>query len=277
MAHSVRQELVRCFASIREHAGVPARTILVDNGSTDDTLAWVADAHPEVEVVELPENIGYAARDHGLRRSQTPYTLFLDSDAALTHGALPELVSALEANPGWGLVGPRLVYDDGSLQRSCRRFPPLALPLLRRPPLDRVFERRRAVGRHLMTDFAHDRTRPVLYLLGACQLFRTSLARAAGPFDPNVFIGWDDADWCFRIREAGGEIVFVPSATVVHTYRRQTRQAPVSRAALHQLHGFLYFQRKYWSRRQELIRLEKRLDEAARQEPGWVPSTHRST
>ena len=70
-----------------------------------------------------------------------------------------------------------------SLQRSCRRFPPLLLPLLRRPPLARIFEQRRTVRRHLMADFDHDRARPVLYLLGACQLFRTELARRAGPFD----------------------------------------------------------------------------------------------
>lgn len=260
MAHSVRPELERCFASIAEHATMPVRTILVDNASTDDTRAWVRRAHPEVELVELPVNIGYAARDHGLRRSESPYTMFLDSDAALTSGALPTLVRALDDHPAWGLVGPGLVYDDGSLQRSCRRYPPLLLPLLRRPPLARVFEQRPTVQRHLMSDFGHDHVRPVLYLLGACQLFRTELARRAGPFDQRVFIGWDDADWCLRIREVGGDVVFVPDATVVHTYRRQTRRRPVSHAALRQLGAFVYFQRKYWSRRRGLIRLAGELD-----------------
>jgi GT2 family glycosyltransferase len=239
---------------------VPVRTILVDNASTDDTCAWVRRAHPEVELVELPENIGYAARDHGLRRSESRYTMFLDSDAALTPNALPAMVSALAENGEWGLLGPRLVYDDGSLQMSCRRFPPLGLPLYRRPPFDRIFERRRTVRHHLMAEFDHLRIRPVLYVLGACQLFRTSLARRAGPFDDRVFLGWDDADWCFRIREAGGEVVFLPDATVVHTYRRQTRQRPVSHAALRQLGAFVYFQRKYWSRRRGLIRLARELD-----------------
>src|SRR5687768_3703748 len=88
MAYNVRHELERCFASIREHAGMPVRTILVDNGSTDDTREWTASAHPEVEVVALERNIGYAARDHGLRLSQSRYTMFLDSDAALTPDAL---------------------------------------------------------------------------------------------------------------------------------------------------------------------------------------------
>jgi N-acetylglucosaminyl-diphospho-decaprenol L-rhamnosyltransferase len=261
VAHSVRDELERCLGSIRRHAGVPVTTILVDNASRDDTRSWVRAAHPEVRVVELDRNLGVAARDYGLRESLTPYTLFLDSDAALTPEALPTLVDALEAHPAWGLVGPRLVYDDGTLQRSARRFPPLLLPLLRRPPLDRVFEQRRTVSRHLMTDFDHETTRPVLYVLGACQLFRTALARVAGPFDDRVFLGWDDADWCFRIRDSGGEVVFVAEATVVHSYRRQTRRRPVSRAAWRQLRAFVYFQRMYGARRRELIELSRRLDE----------------
>jgi N-acetylglucosaminyl-diphospho-decaprenol L-rhamnosyltransferase len=263
VAHSVRDELERCFGSIAEHAGLPVHTILVDNASQDDTVDWVRGAHPEVEVVPLQANLGVAARDHGLRRSQSPYTMFLDSDAALTPNALPAMVSALAENGEWGLLGPRLVYDDGSLQMSCRRFPPLGLPLYRRPPFDRIFERRRTVRHHLMAEFDHLRIRPVLYVLGACQLFRTSLARRAGPFDDRVFLGWDDADWCFRIRNAGGEIVYFPEATVVHSYRRQTRREPASRAAIRQLVAFLYFQRTYWSRREELLSLQEDLDRRA--------------
>jgi GT2 family glycosyltransferase len=266
VAHSVREELERCLAAIVDHAGVPVHTILVDNASQDDTRDWVARTHPEVEVVPLDSNLGVAARDLGLRRSRSPYTMFLDSDAYLTAGALPAMVQALDAEEDWGLIGPRLVYDDGSLQMSCRRFPPLGLPLYRRPPLDRFFETSRPVRRHLMTDFDHATARPVLYVLGACQLFRTSLARRAGPFDDRVFLGWDDADWCLRIRDAGGEIVYFPQATVVHSYRRHTRRHPASRAALRQLGAFVYFQRTYWPRRRTLKRLEAELDR--RQEVG---------
>jgi len=263
VANSVRQELERCFASIKRNAGLPVDTILVDNASLDDTRNWIRSAHPEVRLIELDRNLGVAARDYGLRESRTPYTMFLDSDAALAPGTLPSLVEALERNPGWGLVGPRLEYDDGTLQRSCRRFPPLMLPLLRRPPLGWLFEDSRVIRRHLMADFDHASTRAVLYVLGACQLFRTALADVAGPFDQRVFLGWDDADWCFRIRDAGGEVVFVAEATVLHSYRRQTRRRPISRAALRQLAAFAYFQRLYWRRRKELKGLSEELDRAS--------------
>jgi GT2 family glycosyltransferase len=262
VAHSVRHELDAALASIRDHAALPVQTIVVDNASTDDTREWVRREHPDVELVELPKNVGVAARDEGLRRAGGRYTMFLDSDAALTEGALPLMVAALDEHPAWGLVGPRLVYDDGSLQQSCRRYPPLLLPLLRRPPLDRFFDDGRTVRRYLMDDFGYDRVRPVLYVLGACQLFRTSLARKAGSFDDRVFLGWDDADWCFRIRDAGGEVVYFPEATVVHSYRRLTKQQPVSRAALRQLEAHVYFQLKYARRRRELQRLAGQLDHA---------------
>ena len=255
-----RDHLARCLASIDEHAAMPVHTIVVDNASSDDTLAFVREHHPSAELVELERNIGVAAREHGLQRVQGRYAMFLDSDAALTPGALPAMVAALDEHPSWGLLGPRLVHDDGSPQPSCRRFPPLLLPLLRRPPLGRLFERRRTVRHHLMADFDHARTRPVLYVLGACQLFRTALARIAGPFDSNVFLGWDDADWCFRIRDAGGEIVFFAGATVVHSYQRITNRRPLSSSALRQLRAFLYFQRVYGARRRELIRLSRDLD-----------------
>jgi N-acetylglucosaminyl-diphospho-decaprenol L-rhamnosyltransferase len=256
---------------------MPVRTVLIDNASTDDTVAWTKREHPEVEVVELPRNIGYdAAREHALEHSSSKYTMFLDSDAALTPGALPAMVAALDANPGWGLIGPRLAYDDGTLQRSCRRFPPLALPLLRRPPLARIFEDRPAVSTHLMKDFAHDQTRPVLYVIGACNLFRTELARQHGRADTWVpagwAIGWADAEWCFRIRDAGGEIMFFPEVTVIHRYRRATTRKPVSGAALRQLRYFVDFQWKYKRRRREFIRLSRELDRRASEQESRASS-----
>lgn len=260
VAHSVRSELERCFASIDRYAGVPTETILVDNASTDDTREWVRRAYPNVVLLELDRNLGIGARGHGMRRARGRYTMFLDSDAALTPGALPAMVAALDEQPGWGLIGPRLVYDDGTLQLSTRRFPPRSLPVLRRPPLGRFFEDGRVVRRYLMADDHADRPRPVLYVLGACQLFRTSLARLAGPWDESVILGWDDADWCIRIRDAGGEVVYFPPATVIHSYRRITSRKPLSRLALHQLGAHARFQWKYRRRRHELIELSRRLD-----------------
>jgi hypothetical protein len=267
ITHDARADLVRCLGSVVAHAGVPVQTILVDGASTDGTVDWAHAEHPEVEVIALEHNPGLAAREYGLHRASGELIMFLDSDAALTEGALPRMVEAMDRNPGWGLIGPRLVYDDGTLQLSCRRFPPPLLPLMRRPPLDRLLEDAPSVRRHLMADADHGRTRPVVYVIGACQLFRASLARRAGSFSDHFF--WpDDIDWCVRIRDAGGEIVYFPEATVIHSYRRASRESPLSRMALEHLKGFAIFQWQYRRRRRELVRLGEELDRAAL-EPPW--------
>jgi GT2 family glycosyltransferase len=260
VAHSVRDELERCLDSIAAHAGVECEVVVVDNASTDGTREWLARVHPTATVVPLAENRGVAAREDGLRLVRGRYTMFLDSDAALTDGSLSKLVAALDEHPGWGLLGPRLVHEDGTLQLSCRRFPSLLLPLLRRPPFERLARGSRIVMRHLMTDVDHDLPRAVPYVLGACQIFRTSLARMAGPFDRRIFFGPDDIDWCIRIRDAGGEIVYFPEATVIHAYRRATAAKPVSRLSIRHATGFVYFRWKYRRRWRALRRLERDLD-----------------
>lgn len=259
-AHSVRGELERSLASIEEHAGLPVETLVVDNASDDDTGAWIAEHHPAVQVIRRERNEFGAGRNHALPLARGSFTMFLDSDAALTPGALPALVDALERHADWALVAPRLVYDDGGLQLSARRFPPRLLPILRRPPLDRFFEDGATVRHHLMADEDLGRIRPVLYTISACHLFRTDAGRRAGLLDEALAYGWEDADWCIRLRDVGGEIVLYPTVSVIHSYRRLTRRAPVSRAALKQLRCHLNFQRKYARRRRELIRLQRELD-----------------
>jgi N-acetylglucosaminyl-diphospho-decaprenol L-rhamnosyltransferase len=273
VAHDVRDELLRCLESIAEHAPpLRVETIVVDNGSRDGTAAAVAAAHPAAVVVRLERNVGMRARNEGLRRARGRHRMFLDSDARLTAGALARLVATLDERPDAGLVGPRLVHADGSLQLSCRRQPSLVLPLLRRPPLARWFEDGRHVARHLMRDDRLDRPREVEYVIGACQLFTAAAQRAAGEIDPWMFYGPDDADWCLRIRAAGWRVVYEPRAAVVHDYRRATASRPLSRAALLHLVAFYRFQWKWRGRRRWIAAAGRELDARAGElPPGGSP------
>jgi len=264
IGHSVRHELGPCLDSLREHAdGVAAEVFVVDNASEDGTAEWVRREHPEVELIALEENVFGIARNRALPRVRGRHTLFLDSDAVLTPGALPTMVEALDRNETWGLVGPRLTYPDGGLQLSCRRFPPRAIPIMRRPPLSAFLEQSEPVRRHQMEDIDHDRGRPVLYVLGACQLFRTSIAARIGDLDARLGWGGEDIDWCVRVWDTGAEVRYLPEATVIHSYRRQSKQAPFSAKALRHLRSFTALQWKYRRRYRELMRFGDELDARA--------------
>ncbi len=246
IGHSVKDELRVCFQSIENYAGVSVETIYVDNGSDDGTGAWLRAEWSEVQLVELAENVWDAAREPGLERAGGRYTMFLDSDAVLTEGALPTMVEAMDRHPEWGLMGPRLVNEDGSLQLSCRRFPPPYLPLLRRPPLGRFFEDSAIVRRHLMAEEAHDRVRGVVYVIGACQFFRTDVARRLGGVDPAMGNAMD-VDFCLRFWRAGLPVVYFPDAVVEHRYRRLTK-APLASSSWRHLKFFIRLQ---WARRRQ--------------------------
>ena len=253
IARDVRDAVLACLRSL-EHAGdVTVHSVLVDNASSDGTVEAVHERFPHTEVVALARNEGGSARNHGLRRATGRHRMFLDSDAELTPGALRTLVDVLDARPDVGLAGPRLVYPDGGLQPSARRFPPRRLPLLRRPPLNRWFEDGATVRRHLMADVPVDGSREAEYVIGAAMLFSAAAQHAAGELDPRIPLAPEDIDWCVAIREAGYRVAYVPEARVVHGYRRSTATRPFSRAALEHLYGFAYFQLKHRRARRRLI------------------------
>jgi N-acetylglucosaminyl-diphospho-decaprenol L-rhamnosyltransferase len=261
ICHNVRDEVLTCLAALHAHAGpLDVEIVVVDNASTDGTVEAVNGAHPECQTIRLSRNEGLPARNHGLRRARGRYRMFIDSDAVLRPGALPTLLGVLEEDPRIGLVGPRLVYPDGRLQLSTRRYPPLLLPILRRPPLERFFEHGATIRRHLMADDSHDSRRPVEYVIGACQVFSADAQRAAGEIDRHIWFGHDDADWCFRIRSAGYDVVYVPEAETVHDYRRTSARNPVSIFALRQLAAHAYFQWKWRGARRRLIEEGHRMD-----------------
>lgn len=191
------------------------RTVVVDNASTDDSVASIADL--PVEVLALSENNGFGAGcNAGWRRGEAPSVLFLNPDATIDEPSLRRLVDVLDADDSVGLVGPRILESDGSLAFSQRRFPRLRSTYARALFLHRIFKRASWADELVRDPAAYDAPASPDWVSGACMFVRRSALEEVGGFDERFFLYCEDKDLCRRIRAAGYDVRYEPGATIRH-------------------------------------------------------------
>jgi len=212
------EHIERCLRSIARRRGeVTVRTIVIDNASSDGTAGIIRSHFPGVELVQNPHNAGFAAANNqGLRMSTTPYVLLLNPDAELQDGSLHVLVNFMESTHDAWVSGAALVNPDGSPQAYGVRFPSAWNILCETLFLDKLFPRSRLFGRH--KELYEDQTKPrrVDFVQGAALCVRTACLNSVGELDESFFMYFEEADWCFRMKEAGGAVYFCPASRVVH-------------------------------------------------------------
>lgn len=206
--HNSRGWVEGCLGALRMQQGVSLQVVVVDNASSDDTVALVRRLFREAEVVELPENAGYAgALCAGERRAEPGRPLLaLNVDTVGASDAVARLLDVLDARPAVGVVAPRLENPDGSLQPSIQRFPSVgrfALQALRLEQLGR-------------SPPDHARAQDVDWATGAALLVRREAWDAVGGFDPAYRFYVEEIDFQRRVRDAGWQVAYEPAAVVVH-------------------------------------------------------------
>jgi GT2 family glycosyltransferase len=221
VSHESRELLARCLAALAADAGrlATAETIVVDQASRDGTAAWLAAEHPDVRVVAVSENVGFGAgNNRGAAIARGRWLLLLNSDAFVRPGAIDELVRFGDAHPAAGAVGPKLLWPDGRLQRSCRRFPTVFRLATEYLYLRKLAPRSRVLNGFYCGEFPHDAARRVDWLTGACVLVRRDLYERLGGFDEDFFLYSEEVDLMARAAQLGAETWFDPAAEVVHLW-----------------------------------------------------------
>ncbi len=224
---NVREDLARCLDSLySDPATGNVQVVVVDNGSTDGTVTMLTERYRQVEVIANEMNRGFAAASNqGMRASGGRYILLLNPDTIVPAGALPELVKAGDRYPAAGIIGPKLLNADGSLQYSCRRFPTIGAALFRSTLLGQLVPNSGSVREYLMADWDHDSVREVDWVSGACMLLRRQMVEQIGYLDEGFFWGSEDVDYCWRAHKAGWKVLYIPSPKIVHLVGRSTDQA----------------------------------------------------
>jgi N-acetylglucosaminyl-diphospho-decaprenol L-rhamnosyltransferase len=202
--------------SLESLRGTEAELIVVDNGSTDGTVELVRERFPEARLVER-ENRGFGAGNNaGMRLGSGRYFLLLNPDAWLTRDALEQLVAFADAHPEAGVVGPKLLNPDGTLQRSVRGYPTPWRIATEYFFLRKLAPRSRLLNAFFGAGFDHESVRTAEFLGGACLLVRREAVDSIGGFDEDFFLMSEEVDWCYRFRQAGWDVLFYPGAEVVH-------------------------------------------------------------
>jgi GT2 family glycosyltransferase len=199
-------------------------TIVVDHGSTDGTLELLRERFPEARLIEQ-ENKGLGGGSNaGMRVASGDWFLLLNSDAWATEGALERLVAFANDHPEAAVVGPKLRYPDGRLQRSVRGFPTLWRLATEYLFLRKLAPRSRAFNAFYGDGFAYDRPYEAEFLMGAVLLVRREAADTVGLFDEDYFMFSEETDWLYRFRQAGWKVLFTPDAEFVHVGGATTKK-----------------------------------------------------
>ena len=228
---NVGEDLLRCLESIKVNRLCERfETIVIDNGSTDGTVETVKKSFPEVVIIANDENRGFAAANNqGIIQSKGEYVLLLNPDTIVHSGALDTLISFMDSHPDVGVCGPKLLKEDGSIQRSVRRLPTFRAVLYRHTIFKLIGLFRSQYNKWMMKDFAYDCQKEVFQLMGAALLIRQSVIDEVGLMDETFFMYYEEVDLCYRIKRAGWRIVFIPEAVITHLGGKSAGQIPVDK------------------------------------------------
>jgi N-acetylglucosaminyl-diphospho-decaprenol L-rhamnosyltransferase len=221
---NTRDLLDRALRALRPSAGSGlAEVWVVDNASTDGSPGMVRERHPWARLVEPGENLGYGrAVNLVAERTSSPWLAVSNADVAVRPGALERLLAAGEADPGAGIVAPRLVLPDGRTQHSVWAFPTVPMTAAQNAGV-LVLGRRLGERLALRDAWNPDRGGRVPWAVGAFLLVRRAAWDAVGGFDAEQWMSAEDLDLGWRMREAGWATRYEPAAVADHEESAATR------------------------------------------------------
>lgn len=217
-----------CLASVRAATppGLRNEIVVVDNGSVDGSVEHLRDAWPDVRVIANAENVGFCrANNQAIRESAAPVVLLVNTDARLREDTIATLLRYFRQDERAAVVGPRLVYGDGTFQRwTAGRLPgPLAMGVFLLG-LDRVGpDRLRRRGVYLAEDTGSP-FRPD-WVSSAVMAVRRSALDEIGLLDERIFVYMDDVDLCARAGDAGWHVWYAADATATHFMGASSKRA----------------------------------------------------
>jgi N-acetylglucosaminyl-diphospho-decaprenol L-rhamnosyltransferase len=258
---NVRDLLKRCLDSIMSSFQLPASSfqievIVVDSASSDGSVAMVEEEFPQVRLIANSENVGFTVgNNQGIAVSRGRYVLLLNPDTEVVGDALTTMVEYMDHHPQVGALGPQLLNPDGSIQSSRRRFPTLATAFLESTILQQWFPHNRVIRHYYIANRPDDEVQEVDWITGACLLARREAIEEVGLLDEGFFMYSEELDWCRRFKAQGWQIVYLPTAKVVHHGGQSSEQVKSFQHIQFQRSKVRYFRKYHGPWQAEILRL----------------------
>jgi GT2 family glycosyltransferase len=249
---NAREWLERSVGSAlaQETGGRPFEVVVVDNASSDGSVDFTRAHFPDARVMALEENRGFAGGNNAaIRATDGRYALLLNPDTETHPGAFAAMLDFMETHPRCGILGPKLVNPDGTLQYSRRRFATLEAGFFRNTPLGRLFPGNQAARDYLMKDVPPDTAMPVDWVSGAAMMIRREVLDTVGLLDEEYFMYTEDVDLCYRAHEARWEVWYDPTGVITHAIGQSSDKNSWAMIRAFHRSTWRFFRKHYFGKR----------------------------
>lgn len=210
---------IKCIGSIYASAAMHDCHIIVVDNSSYDYPERIKQTYPDIDLIINKQNMGFSnAVNFALNRSNGAFAVLLNPDTVIYDGFFTKTIQYMNSHEDVGVIGPKVLDLEGSVQGSARRFPTVLTSLFgRKSPLTRFFPNNPVTKKEFVC-FHNNGKQPidVDWVSGACMVIRKKAMVEVGGFDERFFMYWEDTDLCKELKTKGWRVVYFPAATVYH-------------------------------------------------------------
>jgi len=241
--------LKECIESVKNSAlNISYEIIVIDNNSSDNSIDLIRNRFENLKIIMNKMNVGFArASNQGINGSKGRYILLLNPDTVILPDCLKKMVRFMEDHPEGGVAGCKVLNPNGTLQLACRRsFPAPSVSFYRLSGLSRLFPKSKTFARYNLTYQNPDVVQEVDAVSGSFMMIIRKALDEVGMLDERFFMYGEELDLCFRVKEKGWKVYYVPDARIIHYKGKSSQQR--KRKAVIDFHKAMYiFHKKHYA------------------------------
>ena len=255
VSYNVKQYIIHCIDSVNksDYTGL-IEIIVVDNNSFDGSLDEIKSKMKSVICIINDINVGFGkAVNQAAKVATGEYYFILNPDTIIEESTISTFVNYLEKDPAIGLVGPKIVNSDGSLQKGSKRsFPTISVAFPKLIGFDKIFPNSKWAGRYNLNYLNPNEIHKVDAISGSCMFIRSELFNKIGGFDERFFMFGEDLDLCYQVYKQGREVHYMPTTQIMHYQGESVKSAPYdSLNAFYQ--AMILFSEKHFSKGRSIL------------------------